>query len=292
MADLAVLGTGAMGARMAASFVEAGHRVTVWNRTRAKAEALRSIGAAIAESPRAAAARAGFVVAMVRDDTASRAVWLDPDQGALAAMARGGVAVECSTLSITCVRQLTAQCVAAGVEFLDAPVVGSRPQAETARLIYLVGGDGATLARAQPILTAAGNTVFHAGANGSGAALKLAVNALFGIQVAAAAELFGLLRGLKVDLPTAVKIIGAMPSCSPAASAALGSMLAASFAPLFPAELAAKDFDYVLAAGDPDRLPLAVAARTVLDQAICHGFGTENLTGVVRLYADPIQPTT
>jgi 3-hydroxyisobutyrate dehydrogenase len=281
-----------MGARMATSFVQAGHRVTVWNRDRAKAEALRSVGAAVAESPRAAAASAEFVVAMIRDDAASQAVWLDPDHGALAAMARGAVAIECSTLSIACVRKFAVHCVAAGVEVLDAPVVGSRHQADTARLIYLVGGEGATLTRAEPILKAAGNTVFHAGANGAGAALKLAVNALFGIQVATVAELLGLLRSLKVDLPTAVEIIGATPSCSPAASAALGSMLAASFAPLFPVELAAKDFDYVLAAGDPDRLPLAAAARTVFDRAVRHGFGADNLTGVVRLYADPIQPTT
>src|SRR5512143_2476513 len=98
MADLAVLGAGAMGARMAMSFLKAGHRVTVWNRDRAKAEALRSVGATVAESPRAAAASAEFVVAMIRHDAASQAVWLDPDHGALAAMERGAVAIECSTL--------------------------------------------------------------------------------------------------------------------------------------------------------------------------------------------------
>jgi len=285
MADIAVLGTGAMGSRIAMNLVKAGHRVTVWNRTADKAMPLREFGATVARNPRAAVAESEFVVAMVRDDDASRAVWLDPAAGALAAMPRGGVAIECSTLSPGHVRHLAERCASGGIDFLDAPVVGSRPQAEAAQLVYLVGGDAATLARARLVLSAAGDALHHVGPAGSGTILKLAINALFGVQVAAVAELFGWLQGAAIDLPAAIRIIGALPSCSIAAKAALEAMLSGSFAPLFPAELAKKDLDYALAVGgDPARLPVTAAARDVFATAIQRGHGADNLTGVVRLY--------
>ncbi|HEV8389701.1 MAG TPA: NAD(P)-dependent oxidoreductase [Dongiaceae bacterium] len=285
MADIAVLGTGAMGARIAANLVRAGHGVTVWNRTADKAMLLREFGARVAQNPRAAVGEAEFVIAMVRDDEASSSVWLDSAAGALAAMPRGGVAIECSTLSPGHVRHLAEHSASAGVGFLDAPVVGSRPQAEAARLVYLIGGDEATLVRARPILAAAGDALHHIGPAGSGTILKLAINALFGIQVAGAAELFGLLHRAAIDLPAAIRIIGSLPACSIAAKAALEAMLSESFAPLFPAELARKDLDYVLAlGGNPANLPVTAAGRDVFARAVQLDYGADNLTGVVRLY--------
>jgi 3-hydroxyisobutyrate dehydrogenase-like beta-hydroxyacid dehydrogenase len=285
MAAIAVLGTGAMGSRIAVNLVKAGHRVSVWNRTPGKAMPLREFGARIARDPRAAAGEAEFAIAMVRDDDASTAVWLDPAAGALAAMPRGSVAIECSTLGPRHVGHLAERCASAEVGFLDAPVVGSRPQAEAARLVYLVGGDAAILERARPVLSAAGDALHHAGPPGAGTILKLAINALLGIQVAAAAELFGWLQRAAIDLPAAVRIIGSLPSCSIAAKAALESMLSQSFSPLFPAELARKDLDYALeAGGDPAGLPVTAAGRDVFASAIRHGYGADNLTGVVRLY--------
>jgi 3-hydroxyisobutyrate dehydrogenase-like beta-hydroxyacid dehydrogenase len=285
MADIAVLGTGAMGARIAVNLIKAGHRVAVWNRTADKAMLLREFGARVAQNPRAAIGGAEFVVAMVRDDEASRAVWLDPATGALAAMRHGGVAIECSTLSLGHVRHLAECCASGGVGFLDAPVVGSRPQAEAARLVYLIGGNEATLARTRPVLSAAGDALHHVGPAGSGTILKLAINALFGIQVAGAAELFGLLHRAAIDLPAAIRIIGSLPSCSIAAKAALEAMLSESFAPLFPAELARKDLDYAIAlSGDPANLPVTAAGREVFAKAVQHNYGADNLTGIVRLY--------
>ncbi|HVO04049.1 MAG TPA: NAD(P)-dependent oxidoreductase [Candidatus Cybelea sp.] len=288
MADIAILGTGAMGARIATNLIKAGHRVTIWNRTADKVTPLHALGGTVAENPRAAAAGREFVIAMVRDDDASGAVWLDPASGALAAMRPGAIAIECSTLTPGHVRHLAERCASGGVGFLDAPVVGSRPQAEAARLVTLVGGDEAVLQRARPVLIAAGDAVHHIGPAGSGTLLKLAVNALFGIQVAGAAELFGLLQREAIDLPTAVRVIGSLAVCSPATKAALEAMLSQSFAPLFPAELAKKDLDYALAVGgDSAGLPLTAAGRDVFADAIQSGYGADNLTGVVRLYTRP-----
>lgn len=284
MAQVTVLGLGAMGARMAARLLGAGHELTVWNRSPEKAAALVEAGARRADTPRSAVAEAEFAVAMVRDDEASRRVWLDPGTGALAGMRPDAVAVECSTVSLGWMQELATRFAEQGRAFLDAPVVGSRPQAEAGQLIVLAGGDQAVLARAEPILGAVSGTVHHAGPAGSGAAVKLAVNALFGIQLAAVAELIGLLRRSGLDAGRAVAIIGATPVCSPAAKGAAAAMLAEAYAPLFPIELVEKDFSYALATGATS-LPLVEAGRGVFARAIAQGFGGDNISGVARLYA-------
>lgn len=286
MPSITVLGAGAMGSRMVAKLLTAGHRVTLWNRTQEKAMPLAQAGAAIAATPRAAVGGADVVIAMVRDDEASRFVWLDPDAGALAALPSDCIAIESSTLTLGWVRELAERCASAGVGFLDAPVIGSRPQAEAGSLIYLVGGRRDVADRAEPLLRTLGGAVYFAGSHGAGATVKLAVNALFGIQVAALGELIGMMRRAGIDVPTAVEIIGSTPVCSPAAKTAAASMLAGSFAPLFPVELVEKDFGYAIAAfGSREAAPVTAAACGVFALAVRQGLGADNLTGIVRLYA-------
>ncbi len=286
MAKVAVLGLGAMGSRMARNLMAAGHQVCVWNRSPATCAAFEAAGATAAATPRDAASGAAFVIAMLRDDAASRAVWLDPVTGALAGLEPGAIGIESSTLTVHFVRDLALRFAEAGRGFLDAPVAGSRPQAEAAQLIYLVGGDAGVLAQADPLLRAMGAAVHHAGTAGDGAAVKLAVNTLLGVQVAALAEIVGLFDRCGMDPARAVEILTATPVCSPAAKAAAASMLSGAFAPMFPADLAEKDFGYVLAAAQAAGadMPLAKATRAVLAAAQTRGFGPDHLTGIVRLY--------
>jgi 3-hydroxyisobutyrate dehydrogenase len=248
---------------------------------------LLEAGAKAADSPRAAVADAAYAIAMVRDDAASRFVWLDENGGALAGMQRGAVAIESSTLSISWTRHLATCCAEAGAHFLDAPVSGSRPQAEAGQLIFLVGGEASVLATAEPILAPMASTVLHAGASGAGAALKLAVNTLLGIQVAGLAEVIGALIRAGIDPVRGVEVIAATPVCSPVARSAAGSMLSGEFPPMFPVELIEKDFAYALE-GEPDaptRLPLVEATRAVFASAVAKGMGSLNMTSVVRLYS-------
>lgn len=286
MTRLAVLGLGAMGARMAARLLAAGHAVTVWNRDPARAAPLVAAGAVLAPTPRAAAADAGIVLAMVRDDPASAAVWTDPATGALAGMATGAVAVDCSTLTPAHVRRMADVAAGRGVAFLDAPVAGSRPQAEAGQLVFMAGGAADDLARVEPVLRAMGAAVHHAGPVGAGATVKLAVNAMLAVQVAALAELLGFLRQGGVDPARAVEIVGATSVASPAAKAAAGAMLAGAFEPQFPIDLAAKDMGYVIATagarGAP--APVATTVRDVLDGAVRQGLGPANLPALAGLY--------
>lgn len=286
MARLAFLGLGAMGSRMAARLLAAGHEVTVWNRSPGPGAELAASGARVAATPRDAASGAEAVLAMLRDDDASRAVWTDAETGALAGMRAGALAIECSTLTVGWARELAALAAARGVRFLDAPLAGSRPQAEAGALIFMAGGDAADLAVAEPVLRAMGGAVHHAGRHGTGAVAKLAVNALFGIQVAALAEILGFVRASGADPARVAEILGATPVASPAAKGAAAAMLAGAFAPLFPVALVEKDFGYVLAAaGDGGRAPLAAATRAILREAVARGLGGENLPAVTKLYS-------
>jgi 3-hydroxyisobutyrate dehydrogenase len=287
MAAVTVLGLGAMGSRMALALLKSGHDVTVWNRTLEKCRALSDGGATIAATPCDAVAGAQFVISMIRDDEASRSVWLDPVHGALATMPPSSIGIESSTLTKNWVSSLADHFAEAGRHFLDAPVAGSRPQADAGQLIYFVGGDAAVLAEAEPILQTMGGTIHHAGPVGAGTAVKLAVNSLFGIQVAALAEIIGMLDATGTDSARAVEILSSTPVCSAAAKAAAASMMAGAFAPMFPVDLVEKDFGYALATAAAVRQPMPVtqAARQLFVEAQGAGLGDYNLTAVATLYA-------
>jgi 3-hydroxyisobutyrate dehydrogenase len=286
MSKISVLGLGAMGSRMAARLIKAGHDVTVWNRTADATKPLVAAGAAQAPTPREAVAGAAFVVAMVRDDDASRRVWLDPDSGAFAGMAAGAIAIESSTLTPAWIQELGHAMAERNVALIEAPVSGSRVQADAGQLVYFVGGDDTTLARAEPVLKAMGSAVHHVGPLGSGALVKLSTNALLGVQVTVLAELIGLLRRSGADARRALQAVAGTAVWSPVANYLSGSMLTGDFSPQFPVELIGKDFNYtVQTAGSAEAAPTIAAARDVFRDAIGAGLGELNMTAIVKLVA-------
>ena len=198
-----------MGSRMAARLIAAGHDVTVWNRT---ARLTPLPGAKVAGTPRAAAQGAEIVISMLRDDAASRKVWLDKESLALSGMSAGALGVESSTITPVQAAALHAAAAARGVAFLDSPLAGSRPQAEAGQLVFMAGGAATDLTKAEPVLLAMGAAVHHAGGVGAGSLVKLMLNSLFGAQLAIIGELIGLARKGGIDPARAVEIIGATPS--------------------------------------------------------------------------------
>ena len=281
---IAFLGLGAMGARQAARLLGAGHVLTVWNRSSERAGALVSQGAQLADSPRDAADGAEIVIAMVRDDDASRAVWTG-SYGAIAGLGPTAVAVESSTLTVGWAREL-GDLVGDG-RFLDAPVVGSRPHAEAGALTVLAGGEAATLARARPALDAYAGAVHHVGAVGTATALKLAVNALFAVQAAALAELLPTVAAAGVAPERAAELLNAMPTASPAAQRVASLMPERAFAPNFPIALVAKDLAYATRAAGEAGVEASVLAATAgaFTKADARGFGGDDLIGIAQLHA-------
>lgn len=172
-----------------------------------------------------------------------------------------------------------------GIPFLEAPVVGSTPQAEAAQLIYLVGGDEATFTHTEALLKAMGSSIHHVGQLSSGALAKLATNTLMGIQVTAIAELIGMLKRSGADVARVLDVVASTPAWSPVAGRVSGLMLAGNVTPQFPIELIEKDFSYMLqTTKDGSAAPTIAAARGVFREAIERGHGSDNMTGVVKLF--------
>ena len=203
MTSVAVIGLGAMGARFAGRFLEAGHEVIVWNRTLEKAEELVSRGASAAATPAEAARNAEGVVTAVSDPEALRAVTDGPD-GIAAGSNASTTVIEMSTVGPRAVRWLETA-LPPGVGLLDAPVLGSLSEAEAGTLLVFVGGPRRLAERWIPLFGTLGSVIV-AGPLGSGAAAKLVANAtlvgtltLLGETIALADRL-GLGRRLTMDI--------------------------------------------------------------------------------------------
>jgi 3-hydroxyisobutyrate dehydrogenase len=137
------------------------------------------------------------------------------------------------------------------------------------------------------VLRILGSTVQRVGPVGSGALVKLATNALMGVQVTVLAELIGILKHSGADVTSALRAISGTAAWSPAAANLSANMLAGNFAPQFPVELIEKDFGYAIqVAGSSESAPTIAAARGIFAKAIEHGLGGENMTSVVRLFAE------
>lgn len=285
MTRIALLGAGAMGSRIAGHWLKAGHEVTVYNRSPERLDTLKALGASTAPTPKAAAEGAEIIVAMVRDDQASKAVW-DGAEGALQSLTQDKIAVESSTLSPGWVQALASRVEERGGAFLEAPVLGTRPQAEAAKLIYLIGGNPAALETARPILECASGAIHHMGGPGQAAAMKLAVNAQYGVQVVIWAETLALLARNGIPKTRAVEVLNTLPTTSPALQVAGNLMVEEKFAPMFPIDLVEKDFAYAeqVAKGLGLDAALIKAAHSTYERAKREGFGDDNIVAVARLF--------
>lgn len=284
---IAVLGLGAMGARMAARLVGAGHEVTVWNRTPERAQGLVAQGALLAETPRAAVSGADVILSVVTNIEASRAVWLAPDTGAVHGLRAGQTAIEASTVTPAWIAELGAALSETGAQFLEAPVVGTRPHAEKGILTILVGGAAEAFSWVESALSAMGKPV-HVGALGQGMAAKLVINALFGIQAAALAESLATLERAGMARTDAVALLSETAVASPILKLTGALMTSGQYAPLFPIDLVEKDLGYMVALAESlgTTAPTTSAVRAVFGRACAAGFGGDNIHGVIRIFDD------
>ncbi len=188
MASIGFLGAGNMGQGMVIRLLQAGHQVSVYNRSQAKLDSLVDHGAIRARTPKAAAERVDAVISMVGDDQASHAVWLGADGVLSGPLKAGVIAIECSTLSRDWVLTLSQAIKSKNIAYLDCPVTGFPDMALAGELTLLMGGDTETISAAQPYLTALSTNQIRFGEIGAGTAYKLIVNLMGSIQILALAE--------------------------------------------------------------------------------------------------------
>jgi 3-hydroxyisobutyrate dehydrogenase-like beta-hydroxyacid dehydrogenase len=275
----AFLGLGIMGWPMAANLAAAGHELTVWTRSREKAERFAAEhGARSAATPAQAAAEAGLMVTMLPDS---------PEVEAVLEAARppaGALAVDMSTIRPSASRALARRLAERAVGFLDAPVTGSRPKAEDATLTIMVGGEAADLERARPLLEAMGALIVHAGPSGHGSMIKLINNTMAAVNAAALGEGIALARAAGVDLDALEAVARSGSGSSAMLELKAEPMRTADFEPLFKLEHMLKDVRHCLAEARELGLDLTVAgaAERLYGAAEAEGLGGRDFAAVIR----------
>ena len=280
---VALLGVGIMGTGIAHRLLAAGFPLTVYNRSPEKVAPLAAAGAKVAATPKEAASQADVVQAMVADNNASRAVWMG-ESGALKGAAKGAVLIESSTLTVDWIRELAAAATAVGCHLLDAPVTGSKVQAASGEMNFLVGGDAAALEKARPALEVLCKKIFHLGPTGSGAIMKLINNFNSATQAAALAEGLALIERSGLNVEQALSVITDGAPGSPLVKTLAPRMAAREYEPNFFARLMAKDMRYAIGEGERCGVKLSMAEATLklFENAIAAGLGEQDFSVIIE----------
>jgi 3-hydroxyisobutyrate dehydrogenase len=281
--NVAILGLGTMGSGMAANLLKAGFSLSVYNRTASKAQTLVDQGARLASTPAEAALGASVVISMLADDVASRKVWLG-EKGALESVGEGVTLVESSTVSPAWIAEFAVLAEKRGANLLDAPVTGSRMQAEAGQLSFLVGGSNTALEGATPVLKAMSKEIVHLGSVGSGAKMKLINNFLCGVQVASLAEGLTWIERSGLDREKALAVLKSGAPGSPLLGAISARMVNQNYSVNFLLSLMTKDLLYAQneAASLNVDLKTAEVARSLFEAAIAKGLGDEDMASVIE----------
>jgi 3-hydroxyisobutyrate dehydrogenase/2-hydroxy-3-oxopropionate reductase len=266
-------GMGRMGVPMATNLVQAGHAVTVGNRTPGRCLPLERLGCSVAATPAALARDADVVITMVSDADAARSVFL-ADDGILAGARPGTIVMDMSTVGPPACRELAEACAQGDLRPLDAPVSGSIPAAQAATLITMVGGERDVFDAARPVLAAMTREQFHLGAAGTGQAMKLAINSMIASTNLALSEALVLAERSGIDRAAAYAIVKESAIASPFVHYKEGAFLDPDGADrYFSVSLMQKDVDLALALGRELGLPMLSAAVAGESLTLARAFG-------------------
>ncbi len=265
---IGLIGLGLMGRPMGMNLLKAGHTLIVWNRTASRAQELVAAGARLANTPREAAAEAEILLTIVSDPPALEEVLWGHEgrnDGALGGLRAGSIYIDSSTVSPTLVRKIAAACAERQVRFLDAPVTGGDWGAREGNLVFMIGGDAATLKEVEPILEVMGKKWFHLGPNGAGQTVKLAMNGILALQVGAMAEALALVTRAGLRGEQLIEVMQASMARSGVLDVKSPLMVKGDFKPSFPLRLMHKDLGLMLDLANQlgVALPATAAAREV-----------------------------
>ena len=279
--QLGFIGLGIMGSPMAENLLKAGHALTVYNRSRAKAEALGERGATVANSPAEVGRRAQIIFLCVGDTQAVEEVCGSLLQG----VEPGAVVVDSSTISPDASRALAEQFRERGVSFLDAPCTGSKSGATSATLTFMVGGEKEAFDRVQPYLAVMGKKIFHVGGHGAGLQVKLTQNLIGALTVEAMAEGFVLARKAGISPTLVLEVLQASVARNPLIEAKLPLVLERRFDPQFSLKWMHKDLSLMLESARRLEVPLPATAlvHEMFGAGVAMGYGEQDFVSAIRV---------
>jgi len=280
---IAYLGLGTMGSRMAANLVKAGYPVTVWNRTSKKTDKLVELGATDAATPAEAVADVNVIMLCVSDEDAVNSV-LFSDSGVLAGAQSGQVALDMSTVHPETSRREAEAYRELGIEFLDAPVFGSKGEAAEGRLWIVVGGNRGVFDHVRPILEPLSSSIHYMGDTGMGASMKLVGNLIVAAEIQAVGEAMILATKAGLDPNDVVDVLDVVDFRSPLISGVGRSLARRDFSAFFALRHMLKDANLIARLAEDLRVPVpeAAAVRETLKAAVNQGWGDENASALIK----------
>ncbi|HTL95150.1 MAG TPA: NAD(P)-dependent oxidoreductase [Gemmatimonadaceae bacterium] len=280
-APVAFLGLGAMGKPMASRLVDSGYLLTAWNRTPGRADELIKRGARVADNPRDAAAGSRVIVLMVSDPAAVSAV-LGGDRGVLAGAREGSTVVNMSTIGPADSLRFANQCGAAGVRYVESPVMGSIGQATAGTLVAIVSGDTTAVADVSGMVLVMARQIIRAGDIGQASTLKLVMNLLVGGTIELLAESIAAAHRSGLPLELFRETLLSSVLASPFVGYKSPLLFERRYDPQFSTRLMLKDLDLMLASAAEHGLELPATAiiREQFARAVAAGLGDDDAASV------------
>ncbi|WP_410510551.1 NAD(P)-dependent oxidoreductase [Nodosilinea sp. E11] len=290
---IGVLGTGLMGAPMALRLMSSGHKVWVYNRTPARLKPLELAGATVCRTPLDLVQSVEAIVVMVTNGAAVRSLFTEMGAGDRPSPLSDRTIIQMSTIAPDESQTLSQIITQAGGTYLEAPVLGSIPEAKNGKLIVMVGASAEDYERWQPLLNCLGDTLYHLGPVGSAATLKLAMNQLIGSLTTAFAQSLGLVQAAGLNADTFMAVVRQSALYAPTFDKKLHRMQTRQFTdPNFPAKHLLKDMELFVAAAESAGLAAfpAESVRQLVEQTVAAGFADDDYAALFNIVSPQPQP--
>jgi 3-hydroxyisobutyrate dehydrogenase len=279
---IGIIGTGFLGKAVAKRLLDTGHKVIVYNRTRNKTESLKNLGAIVADTPKDLAQNCDLVITIVKDSDAVESVSFDKN-GIMDGKHEGLTVADMSTVNPISSKKIAKKFLENGISMIDTPVMGGPNLAEKGELVVMVGGKKDVYEKYKPVFDHIGNKTFYLGENGSGHAMKLAMNLQISMLALALSEGITLTKRSGLDPKLFLDILNSTYFKTGMSVLKGPKMINGNFEPSFTLKMMKKDLDTINTTAKElgTSLPMATLANEIYQNAIANGLGELDYTGIL-----------
>ncbi len=280
--NVGIIGTGFLGKAVATRLLNTGHKVIVYNRTKNKAESLKNLGAIVADTPKDLAQDCDLVITIVKDADAVESVSFDKN-GIIYGKHEGLAVADMSTIEPTSSKKIAKKFLENGIQMIDTPVMGGPNLAVKGEIVVMVGGKKEVYEKYKSVFDYIGNKTFYLGENGSGHAMKLAMNLQISLLALALSEGIILAKRAGLDPNSFLEVLNSTYFKTGMSVLKGPKMTVGNFSPTFTLKMMKKDLDAINNAAKEFgiSLPMATLANEIYHNAVSDGFGELDYTGIL-----------
>lgn len=277
-----IIGTGIMGKAVATRLLKSGYKLTVYNRTKEKAESLKSLGATVADSPKQVAKDSDLIITVVKDANAVESIAFGSD-GIINGKHAGLIVADMSTINPVASRAIAKRLKENGITMLDTPVMGGPKLAEQGTLVVMVAGNKEAYEKYKSVFDTIGNKTFYLGDNGAAHAMKLALNLQIAMIALALSEGITLTKGAGLNPELFLQILNSTYFKTGMSENKGPKMIKNNFEATFSLQMMMKDLDTIKEAAKAFNLslPMASLAEKLYREAVSSGFADLDYTGIL-----------